>query len=162
MRNSIVFHDVVHHLANVGKASATLGVLGSTQTCTSFFFRHDSIHNGGLSIRQDIPLDVGGGVTEAITYQSFYHFLLQMLLIRCPTNMVRYHELSSSTKTALVNFHKEVNKPQICTLSHLPAKTESSQEFQKVVDLHILRKQSWGGRFQMAGMEESTAVRHAN
>jgi hypothetical protein len=85
-RNSIVFHDVFHHLADVGKASATLRVLGSTLTSTSFFFRHDSIHNGGLPIRQDIPLNVGGGVTEAITYQNFYHFLLQMLLIWCSIN----------------------------------------------------------------------------
>ena len=57
----------IHYLADVGEASGPFGILGGTFTFAVSLFQHNSIHDGGSIIRHDILLDVGDGVTEAIT-----------------------------------------------------------------------------------------------
>ena len=57
----------IHHLADVGEALSPFGILGSTFTFAVSLFQHNSIHDRGSTIRHDILLDVGDGVTEAIT-----------------------------------------------------------------------------------------------
>jgi hypothetical protein len=78
-RQSIGFADAVHHPADISQASAPRRVLGGTLTSPGFFFSHDSFHDGGRAIRQEILLDVGGGVTEAITNQAFHRVPFQRL-----------------------------------------------------------------------------------
>jgi hypothetical protein len=80
-----MFYCIVHHPADIGKTSATLGIFGSTLTSTTLFFGYDSIHDGGLAIRLDISLDIGDGVTEAITYQTLHRFLPLTVKTACFT-----------------------------------------------------------------------------
>ncbi len=64
----------------------TFGVLGSTLATSRHFLGHDSIHDGRFIIGQDIPLNIGGSVTEAVTYEVFHRLPLPVLMrIRlCP------------------------------------------------------------------------------
>lgn len=80
------FHSLVRHLVDIGKASTAFGVFNRTLASANFLFRYNSFYNGRFTIHHDILLDVGSGVTEAITNCIFHYLLLQgvTILIRLP------------------------------------------------------------------------------
>jgi hypothetical protein len=60
--------DPVHHPANVGKASAAVGILFGTIASTGLFSRRNPFHNQGTTVLNGIVGDIGFGIAEAVAY----------------------------------------------------------------------------------------------
>ncbi len=71
---SVLPRGFVHQLANVSKASTPFRVFDGALTPPCFFFRQDSVHDGGLAIFRYIFLNVRCGIAKAITNQLVHFF----------------------------------------------------------------------------------------
>ena len=69
-------HNLVHQLADITNASTTLGIFDGALTCARLLFGENPLQYRGPAVETDIIIDVGCGISEAVTYQFFHKLIL--------------------------------------------------------------------------------------
>jgi hypothetical protein len=69
-------HNLVHQLADITNTSTALGVFDGALTCARLLFGKDFLQYRGPTVETDILLDIGCGISEAVTDQIFHKIVL--------------------------------------------------------------------------------------
>jgi len=75
-----IAHNLVHQLADITNTSTALGIFNGALARACLLFRKDFLQYRGPAVETDILLDVGCGISKAVTYQFFHRAVLQLLL----------------------------------------------------------------------------------
>lgn len=71
----ILVHSFIHHLANISKTSAALGISCFTFTFPIFLVAHNTRHYSGFAIIFYVITDIFCCVVETITYFFLFHYM---------------------------------------------------------------------------------------
>jgi len=71
-------HNLVHQLADITNASTAFGIFDGALASARLLFRENPLQYRGPAVEKDVLLDVGCGISEAVTN----HFIHKLFLIQ--------------------------------------------------------------------------------